>query len=106
ALLFVTMPLTTTLMTRAWVEFALTLYVALAVLGVMSWRESGSRPWLAAAAVMAGFAGGTKLMGLLAASLLGAVVGIELLRRDKLAAVWPAVRTVVGFGLIAGVVAS
>jgi hypothetical protein len=106
ALLFATMPLTTTLMTRAWVEFALTLYVVLAMLAVMSWRETGSRAWLALGAVMAGLAGGTKLMGLLAAALLGIVIAVELLRRDKLAGLWPALRTVVGFGLIAGVVAS
>ncbi len=106
ALLFATMPFTTTLMVRAWVEFALTLYVVLAVLAVMSWRETGSRAWLVLGGVMAGFAGGTKLMGVLAAALLGIVIGVELLRRQGRAALAPALRTVVAFGLIAAVCAA
>jgi len=106
ALLFATMPLTTTLMVRAWVEFALTLYVLLAVVAVMSWRETGSRAWLALGAVMAGFAGGTKLMGVLAAALLGVLIVVEILRRQGRAAIVPALRAAIGFGLLAAVVAS
>ena len=106
ALLFVTMPLTTTLMVRAWVEFALTLYVLLAVLAVLSWRETGSRPWLMLGGAMAGFAGGTKLMGVLAAGLLALVVVIEVVRRGGARALVPALRSAIGFGLVAALFAA
>ena len=52
AILFFTMPFTATLMIRAWVEFALALYVLCAMIAVLAWRESGARGWLALAAVM------------------------------------------------------
>jgi 4-amino-4-deoxy-L-arabinose transferase-like glycosyltransferase len=58
ALLFFTMPFTATLMVRAWVEFALTLYVALAVVAVLAWRETGVRSWLALGAMRGGVAAG------------------------------------------------
>ena len=104
ALLFVTMPLTATLMIRAWVEFALTLYVVLAVLAVLAWRDGGARSWLALGAVMAGFAAGTKLTGLLVPALLASLVLGYAWRRG--AALMPALATTVKFGLIAAVVAS
>lgn len=109
ALLFFVMPFTATLMIRAWVEFALTLYVLLAVIAVLAWREqrSGSTPaarrWLVLGSVMGGLAAGTKLMGVLAPALLGVVVLATAAARDG---VRPAIRSVVGFGLIAMVVAS
>ncbi len=103
AVLFFTMPFTATLMVRAWVEFALALYVIGAVIGVLAWRETGVRSWLALAAVMGGFAAGTKLMGVLAPALLGVVVLGTALTRGG----WrQAARTTVGFGLVAMVVAS
>jgi 4-amino-4-deoxy-L-arabinose transferase-like glycosyltransferase len=104
AMLFVTMPLTATLMIRAWVEFALALYVLLALVAVLAWREEGAWRWLALAAVMAGFAAATKLMGLLVPALLGVVVLAELLRRRTGA--WRAVATTVAFGVLAAIVAS
>jgi hypothetical protein len=106
ALLFLTMPLTATLMIRAWVEFALTLYVVLALVAVMAWRRSESGPWLALAAVMGGLAGATKFIGLLQPLLLGLVVAAHVLRRDGFRALRSAVVTTVGFGLLAGLVAS
>ena len=106
ALLFLTMPLTASLMIRAWVEFALTLYVVLAVMALMAWLRSASRPWLALAAVMAGLAAGTKLIGLLVPALLGVVIAAHVLRRDGLRAIRPALGTMIGFGLVAGLVAS
>ncbi len=106
ALLFLTMPLTASLMMRAWVEFALTLYVVLAVIAIMAWRRTESTPWLALAAVMAGFAGGTKLIALLAPALLGVVILTHLLRRHGRPALPTALATVVGFGLVAALVAS
>ncbi len=104
--LFLTMPMTATLMTRAWVEFALAVYVLLAVAAVLAWWDSGAKPWLAIGAVMAGFAGGTKIMGLLACGLLGLVILGRILHREGLGATGAAVRTVVAFGLVAGLVAS
>jgi 4-amino-4-deoxy-L-arabinose transferase-like glycosyltransferase len=106
ALLFVTMPLTASLMSRAWVEFALTLYVVLAVIAVLAWRRSASQAWLALAALMAGFAAGTKVIGLLVPAILGVVVVVDVLRRDGLRATRAALVTVVTFGLIAALVAS
>jgi len=103
ALLFFCMPFTATLMIRAWVEFALTLYVVSATIGVLAWRESGSRSWLALAAVMGGLAAGTKLMGVLAPALLGVVVLGTALARGGIA---PALRATIGFGLVAMLVAS
>lgn len=106
ALLFVTMPFTATLMIRAWVEFALSLYVVLAVIALLAWRRSAARTWLALAAVMAGFAAGTKLIGLLVPAVLGLVVLVHVLRVSGRAALRGALVTVVSFGLIAAVIAS
>ena len=103
AALFFFMPFTATLMIRAWVEFALTLYVVMAAVAVLAWRTSGARSWLALAAVMGGFAAGTKLMGVLAPALLGVVVLATAWVRGGVAA---ALRATVGFGLVAMVVAS
>ncbi|MCC6767252.1 MAG: glycosyltransferase family 39 protein [Deltaproteobacteria bacterium] len=103
ALLFFCMPFTATLMVRAWVEFALTLYVVAATIGVLAWRESDHRSWLALAAVMGGFAAGTKLMGVLAPALLGVVILATALARGGIG---PALRATIGFGLVAMLVAS
>ncbi len=103
ALLFFTFPMTATLMIRAWVEFALTLYVLLAMLAVLAWRESGNRTWLALGAVMGGLGAGTKLMGVMAPALLGVVVFLTQLGRGGFTA---AVRALVGFGLVALLAAS
>ncbi len=103
ALLFFCMPFTATLMIRAWVEFALTLYVLSATIGVLAWRESGHRSWLALAAVTGGLAAGTKLMGVLAPALLGVVILTTACARVGLV---PALRATIGFGLVAMLVAS
>ena len=106
AVLFATMPLTATLMVRAWVEMALTTYAVLAVLAVLAWRESGARAWLGVGAVMAGLAGGTKIMGLLVPALLGIVVFARVRQTRGLGGLGPAVAATVGFGLVAALVAS
>jgi hypothetical protein len=103
ALLFFVMPFTATLMIRAWVEFALGLYVLLAVHAVLAWRESGKGAWLALGGVMGGLAAGTKLMGVLAPALLGAVIVVTAF---PLGGVRGALRAVAGFGLVAMLVAS
>jgi len=106
ALLFLSMPLTATLMIRAWVEFALALYVLLAIVAVSAWRETGSWRWLALGATMAGLGAATKLMGLLLPALLGVVLLVDLLQRRGLARGWRAVTTTIAFGALAAVVAS
>jgi 4-amino-4-deoxy-L-arabinose transferase-like glycosyltransferase len=103
ALLFFTMPLTATLMIRAWVELALSFYVVLSLIAVLAWRETGVRSWLALGAVMGGFAAGTKLTGMLAPALIGVVVFLTAAGRSGVVA---ACRATVGFGLVAMLVAS
>lgn len=103
AVLFFCMPFTATLMIRAWVEFALTLYVVMATLAVFAWRTSGARSWLALAAVMGGLAAGTKLMGVLAPALLGVVVLATAWARSGLPS---ALRVTIGFGVVAMLFAS
>jgi hypothetical protein len=100
------MPLSTTLMTRAWAEFALALYTLLAVLAVLSWREGGDRRWLALAAVMAGLAAATKPPGLLVPGLLGALVLLGALRAAPGGRWRPAIAGALAFGLSAALVAS
>ncbi len=103
AALFLTMPLTATLMIRAWVEFTLTFYVVAATIALLAWRRSDAHAWLALAALMAGFAAGTKIIGLLVPAALGIVVLVHVLR----VASWrAAVASTIGFGLVAAVVAS
>lgn len=104
AILFLTMPFTASLMSRAWVEFALSLYVILAVLAVLAWRRSRSGAWLGLAAVMAGLAAGTKLIGLLAPALLAVVVALDVLRAGGRRAAPAAARAIATFGLVAALV--
>ncbi len=106
ALLFVTMPITATLMIRAWVEFTLTAYVVLAVIALVAWRRSGAGQWLALAAVMAGFAAGTKLIGLLVPALIGLAALVHVIRSGGVGALRGAVATLVLFGVVAAAVAS
>ncbi len=106
AALFLSMPLTATLMVRAWVEFALTFYAVLATIAVLAWRRSGAHPWLALAAVMAGFAAGTKIIGILVPAVLGLVVLGHLLEGGDRARWRMCVATAAGFGVLAAAVAS
>ncbi len=106
AILFATMPLSVTLMIRAWVEPALTTYVLLGVLAAAAWQASGNRSWLALAAVMGGFATGSKIMGVLAPVALAVFVLGWTVWKGGRRAVGGALATAVAFGLVAGVVAS
>jgi hypothetical protein len=106
AALFLTMPLTATLMIRAWVEFALTFYVVLATIAVLAWRRSAAPSWLALAALMAGFAAGTKIIGILVPAVLAIVVLVHALGRADRVALRAAVISTIGFGLVAAAVAS
>jgi hypothetical protein len=93
-------------MIRAWVEFALTFYVVLATIAVLAWRRSAAPAWLALAAVMAGFAAGTKIIGILVPAVLGLVVLVQALARADRASWRRCVISTLVFGLIAAAVAS
>jgi len=82
-------------MIRAWVEFTLSAYAVLAVIALLAWRRSGARAWLALAAVMAGFAAGTKVLGPLVPLLIGLAVFAHVLRRGGAAMLGRALATVV-----------
>src|SRR5438034_1375273 len=72
--LFFTLPITWSLMTHAGVDLAVVLYAALATAAFLAWAAEGRGADLRRAALMAGFAAGSKLMGLLVPALLGAAV--------------------------------
>src|SRR5207247_6443166 len=72
--LFFTLPITWSLMTHAGVGLAVVLYAALATAAFLAWAAEGRGADLRRAALMAGFAAGSKLMGLLVPALLGAAV--------------------------------
>jgi hypothetical protein len=81
ALLFFTLPVTWSLMTRAGSDLPVVLYAALGLAALLDWRASGAAGDLRRAALMAGFAGGSKVMGLLVPALLGLGVVVVLARR-------------------------
>ena len=72
--LFLTLPITWSLMTRAGSDLAVVLYAAMAVTAFLDWRGEGRAGDLRRAAVMAGLAGGSKVMGLLVPALVGVAV--------------------------------
>jgi hypothetical protein len=103
-ILFFTLPVTWSLMTRAGSDFPVVLYAALGLAALLDWRARGAAADLRRAALMAGLAGGSKVMGLLVPVLLGLGVLIVLARRQppRLRAVAPALV----FGLVALVAAA
>jgi hypothetical protein len=102
--LFFTLPITWSLMTRAGADLAVVLYAASAVSAFLDWQGEGRAGDLRRAAVMAGLAGGSKVMGLLVPALLGiavlAVLGWRATPVRRLAAV------AVGFGVLVLLAAS
>jgi hypothetical protein len=102
--LFFTLPITWSLMTRAGSDLAVALYAALATGALLDWRKHGHEADLRRAGIMAGLAGGSKVMGLLVPALVGGVVLLVLVRRA-----WPAARTVrlaATYGLLVALTAS
>jgi len=98
AALFFTLPITWSLMTRAGSDLAVTVYALLATAGLLEWARSEAPGALRRAALMAGFAGGSKVMGLLVPALVGIAVLVVLARRA-----WPAGRTLAAaltFGVV------
>jgi len=98
AALFFTLPITWSLMTRAGSDLPVVLYALLATSSLLEWVRSEEPGALRRSALMAGFAAGSKVMGLLVPALVGIAVLVVLARRA-----WPVVRTLTAaltFGLI------
>ena len=104
AVVFFTLPMTWTLMTRVGCDLPVALYAVLAMAAVLDWTEDERGASLRAAALHAGLAGGSKVMGLLVPALVGVVILGALFRRGL--AVRRMVLPALTFGLVAGVVAS
>ncbi len=102
--LFFTLPITWSLMTHAGVDLAVVLYTALGTAAFLAWAAEGRAGDLRRAALMAGLAAGSKLLGLLVPALLGAALLAVLAWRAE-----PGrrlVRAGLAFGLIVLVAAS
>src|SRR5205809_4036427 len=97
--LFFTLPITWSLMTHAGVGLAVVLYAALATAAFLAWAAAGRGADLRSAALMAGFAAGSKRTGLLVPTLLGAALLAVLAWRAE-----PR-RRLAGAGLALGLVA-
>jgi hypothetical protein len=80
-LLFFTLPITWSLMTRAGSDFPVVLYAALAMNALLDWAADGEAADLRRTALMAGLAGGSKVMGLLVPALVGVGVLVVASRR-------------------------
>jgi hypothetical protein len=102
--LFFTLPITWSLMTRAGSDLTLVLYGTLALAALLDWIRSTEDGDLRRAAIMAGFAGGSKVMGLLVPALLGIVVLAVLLRRSR--PLTRAAASALAFGLLVLIPAS
>ncbi|HYR95943.1 MAG TPA: hypothetical protein VEM57_04365 [Candidatus Binatus sp.] len=96
--LFFTLPITWSLMTRAGSDLAVVLYAASAVTAFLDWREEGRAADLRRAAVMAGLAGGSKVMGLLVPGLLG--IGVLAVLGWRAVPVRRGAVVAVGFGVL------
>jgi len=84
--LFFTLPMMWSQMARAGADVAVVCYGALAMTAVLDWARTARSADLRRAAIMAGLAGGTKVMGLLVPVLVGLVVlGVLTARRLPLA---------------------
>ncbi|MFN8545927.1 MAG: glycosyltransferase family 39 protein [Candidatus Binatia bacterium] len=81
--LFFTLPITWSLMTRAGSDLAVVFFGALAAEALLDWGVSRASSDLRRAAVMAGFAGGSKVMGLLLPALVGVGVLAVLARGGR-----------------------
>ena len=104
AAVFFTLPITWSMMTRAGADMPVVFYAALAVDALLDWAGTGRAAAARRAGLMAGFAGGCKVLGLLVPGLIGlALIGL-LLRRTM--PVRRAAATVASFGLVALLAAS
>jgi 4-amino-4-deoxy-L-arabinose transferase-like glycosyltransferase len=97
--LFFTMPMTWSQMTRSGADMSVIVYAGLAVTAFLDWALGARAGDLRRAAIMAGLAGGSKVMGLLVPTLVGVGVLVVLARRRP--AVGPALRAAVAYGALA-----
>lgn len=95
--LFFTLPMSWSLMLRAGSDLAVVAYAALAISAVLDWASGQRAGDLRRAALLAGLAGGTKVMGLLVPALLAVVVLVVMVQRA-----WPIGR-VLASGVTVGV---
>jgi len=102
--LFFTLPITWSLMTRAGADLAVVLYAGLATAAFLAWVEEGRGGDLRRAALMAGLAGGSKVMGLLVPALLG--VGVLAMLAWRAVPARRLASAALAFGLVALVAAS
>jgi hypothetical protein len=98
AVVFFTLPMTWSLMTRTASDLALLLYAFLAVAAFLAWRADGRGGDLRRAALLAGLGAGTKLMGPLLAVLLGLAVVVGC--RYRKGSVARTFATATGFALL------
>jgi hypothetical protein len=98
-LLVFTLPIMWSLMTRAGSDLPVVLYAALGMDALLAWRTSGRAGDVRRAGLMAGLAGGTKVLALLVPALLGIALLVWLARRAE--SFRGALPTAVAFGLIA-----
>ena len=97
--LFFSMPMTWSQMTRSGADMSVVVYAALAVSAWLDWAYGQRAADLRRAAIYAGLAGGSKVMGLLVPALVGIGILVVLARRRP-----PLVRAVgnaLAFGVIA-----
>ena len=102
--LFFSLPITWSNMVRSGADLSVVLYGALAVSALLDWAASDRAGDLRRAAVVAGFAGGSKLMGLLVPTLVGLGVLVTLVWRRR--ALTRALASAVPYGVIALVLLS
>jgi hypothetical protein len=103
AALLVTAPMVWTLASKAGADLALVTYTTLAVTAFLDWRRGDAVAWRRCA-LAAGFAGASKVMGLLTPALVGAsLLGVDLARRARPART---LRLALAFGALSGAVAA
>jgi len=102
--LFFTMPMCWSQMVRAGADTCLVAYAALAVSAWLDWAGGGRSSDLRRTGLLAGLAGGTKVMGLLVPTLVGIGILVVLVRRRTPVASF--VTTSLAFGLLAIVMLS
>lgn len=76
---FFSAPMTTTLMTQAWVDLGVVFYTLMALWAFVRWWDTGRGSELLLAAIMAGLAGATKPLGLATGFVLGLGIVLRLL---------------------------
>ena len=97
--IFFTLPITWSLMTRAGSDLPVILYTALALSAVLDWRTSRATGDVVRAGLMAGFAAGCKVMALLTPALVGTALLVLLARTSVRTG--SALRTALIFGVVA-----